>query len=209
LSDERFHESNLEIVRNILTNNGYPIKLINKQIKDRCKRIAHNRDSSNSDNPNKKYTMLVPFIGRVSYDIMRILNNAIDVRFTVPLRLDTLIKKGKDRLKDSQITEVVYKLNCKDCDKVYIGQTKRHLGTRIKEHFNNIKSTSNCSVVTNHRLAYNHEFEWDRPNILHKERNRKKREIAEMFLIKKFDDNINLQKDTENLNPIYNKLINL
>jgi len=30
-----------------------------------------------------------------------------------------------------------------------------------------------------------------------------------MFLIKKFDNNINLQKDTENLNPIYNKLISL
>jgi len=33
-------------------------------------------------------------------------------------------KKGKDKLKDSQLTEIVYKLNCKDCDKVYIGQTK-------------------------------------------------------------------------------------
>jgi len=103
----------------------------------------------------------------------------------------------------------VYKLNCKDCDKAYIGQTKRHVGTRIKEHFNNIKSTSKFSVVTNHRLSFNHDFEWDKPNILHRERNRKKREIAEMFLIKKFDNNINLQKDTKNLNPIYNKLISL
>jgi len=94
---------------------------------------------------------------------------------------------------------------------VYIGQTKRHLGIRIKEHLNNIRSTSNFSVVTNHRLSFNHDFEWDKPNILHKERNRKKREIAEMFLIKKFgiNNNINLQKDTENLNPIYNKLISL
>jgi len=152
---------------------------------------------------------LVPFIDKVSYDIKRIFNNLINVRFMVPRRLDILIKKGKDRLKDSQLTELVYKLNCKDCDKVYIGQTKRHMGTRVKEHFNNIKSTSNFSVVTNHRLSYNHNFEWDKPNILHKEKNRKKREIAEMFLIKKFDNNINLQKDTENLNPIYNKLISL
>jgi len=43
--------------------------------------------------------------------------------------------------------------------------------------------------------------------MLHKERNRKKREIAEMFFIKKFNNNINLQKDTENLNPIYDKII--
>jgi len=43
--------------------------------------------------------------------------------------------------------------------------------------------------------------------ILHKERNRKKREIAEMFFIKKFDNNINLQRDTENLNSIYDSII--
>jgi len=201
----------LSIVKNILINNGYPVKLINKQINDRCKRIALDRNSLNKDNTvknNKNYTLLTPFIGKVSYDIKRILNNLVDVRFTVPRRLDTLIKKGKDRLKDFQLTEIVYKLNCKDCDKMYIEQTKRHMGTRVKEHLNNIKSTSNFSVVTNHRFSFNHDFKWDKPNILHKERNRKKREIAEMFLIKKYD-NINLQKDTENLNPIYNKLISL
>jgi len=202
LSDRRFHDTNLNIVKSILINNGYPVKLINKQINNRYKRIVHDRNHLNKDNTlnNKNQTLLVPFIDKVSYDIKRIFNNLVDVRFTVPRRLDILIKKGKDRLKDSQLTELVYK---------YIGQTKRHMGTRVKEHFNNIKSTSNFSVVTNHRLSYNHDFEWDKPNILHKEKNRKKREIAEMFLIKKFDNNINLQKDTENLNPIYNKLISL
>jgi len=37
------------------------------------------------------------------------------------------------------MTEV--KINCKDCDQVYIGQTKRYLETRIKEH-SNIKNPS-------------------------------------------------------------------
>jgi len=106
------------------------------------------------------------------------------------------------------MTEVVYKIDCNDCDKVYIGQTKRHLLTRIKEHRNNIKNQSgNFSVVTDHRLSFNHNFDWDNPNILHKEKNRKKREIAEMFFIKKYNNTINLQKDTENLNPIYDKII--
>jgi len=180
LSNERFHDSNLTIVKNILINNGYPIKLINRQINNRCKYIAHNRNGgNNNDNMNNKNgTLLIPYAGKVSYDIKRILNNVLDVRFTIPRRLDTLIKKGKDSLKDSQLTEVVYKLNCKDCDKAYVGQTKRHVGTRIKEHFNNIKSTSNYSVVTNHRLSFNHDFEWDKPNILHRERNRKKRALT-------------------------------
>jgi len=44
-------------------------------------------------------------------------------------KLDTVIRKGKDRLDDRRKTEVVYKIECKDCDQIYIGQTKRHLET--------------------------------------------------------------------------------
>jgi len=128
--------------------------------------------------------------------------------YTIPKKLDSIIKKDQDSLKDYHITEVVYKINCKVCDQVYIGQTKRYLETQIKEHRRNIKNPSdNFSIITNHRLSFNHDFEWDKPNISHKERNRKKRKIAEIFFIKKFNNSINLQKDTENLNPIYDKII--
>jgi len=111
----------------------------------------------------------------------------------------------------SRVLTIVYKINCIDCDQVYIGQTKRHLETRIKEHRNNINNSSgNYSLVTNHRLTEKHDFKWDEPIILHKEKNRRRREIAEMFFIKKYkktNNSLNLQKDTENLNPIYDKLI--
>jgi len=157
---------------------------------------------------NKNYTLTVPYVSNVSNDIKRIVRNFVDVRFTIPKKLDNVIKRGKDKLNNQQITEVVYKINCNDCDKVYIGQTKRHLETRIKEHRNNIKNQSgNFSVVTDHRLSFNHNFDCDNPNILHKEKNRKNRDITEMFFIKKFNNTINLQKDTENLNPIYDKII--
>ncbi|EFN62507.1 hypothetical protein EAG_13809, partial [Camponotus floridanus] len=49
----------------------------------------------------------------------------------------------------------------------------------------------------------NHDFDWSLPVILHNEKHVRKREVAEMFSIKKFDNTINLQKDTENLNNIY------
>jgi len=115
----------------------------------------------------------------------------VDVRFTVPKKLNNLTRKGKDKLNDMQTTDIVYKLNCKHCDRFYIGQTKRHLETRIKEHKNNIKYASGrFSVVSNHRLRNNHDFDWDKPNILHKENNRKKREVAEMFYIKRYENTI-------------------
>jgi len=193
--------------------NCYPIELINRKIRDRLRAIDKNGISKNVGNRDNNFnrTLVIPFMREVSSDIKRSVKNLVDVIYTVPKKLNTIIKKGKDKLNVNQNTEVVYKINCKDCDQAYIGQTKRHIETRIKEHRSNIRNAyGNQSVVTNHRLQFNHDFEWDRPEILHKEKNRKKREIAEMFFIKKFkksNNSINLQKDTGNLSPIYDRLI--
>ena len=90
----------------------------------------------------------------------------------------------------------------------YIGQTKRHLRTRVKEHSNNIKlHETNHSVISKHRVKLGHDFDWTNPNILHNEKYVRKREIAEMFYIKKSNNTINLQKDTDSLNNIYDKII--
>jgi len=79
-------------------------------------------------------------------------------------------------------TGVVYKIDCNDCNASYIGQTNRHLITRIKKHRSDIKKHSdNFSVVSKHRFTQNHDFDWSNPKILHREKHRKKREIAEMI----------------------------
>ncbi|EFN69164.1 hypothetical protein EAG_14521, partial [Camponotus floridanus] len=62
---------------------------------------------------------------------------------------------------------------------------------------------SNHSVISKHRLESRHDFDWLKPNILHNEKYVRKREIAEMFFIKKFNNLINLQKGTDSLNNIY------
>ena len=38
------------------------------------------------------------------------------------------------------IVPIVNQINCKDCEKIYIGKPKRNLETRVKEHFRNIKN---------------------------------------------------------------------
>ncbi|KAG5310828.1 SETMR methyltransferase, partial [Acromyrmex insinuator] len=55
---------------------------------------------------------------------------------------------------------IVHKIQCRDCDAIYEGQTGRLLKTRTKEHRNHInRITSNESVITQHKLEYSHEFE--------------------------------------------------
>ncbi|EZA59754.1 hypothetical protein X777_16235 [Ooceraea biroi] len=60
--------------------------------------------------------------------------------------LDCIIKSGKDALPDSNKTGVVYRLKCKDCDACYVGQTKRHLATRVKEHRSDISKREGYNI---------------------------------------------------------------
>ena len=213
LADPMFHEENINIIRGILRNNCYPLTVINNNINKRLRAIKFggNCSSLNHNKFDARRCMVLPYIRDLSENITRCINkNGVDVLYTVPKKLDTLIKRGKDRIDNLKRTDVVYKIECANCDSTYIGQTKRHLETRIKEHRNNIKKdTTMHSVVSLHRTCNDHEFRWDSPVILHQEKQTRKREIAEMFYIKRQRKSINLQKDTENFSGIYDRVLDV
>ncbi|EZA59379.1 hypothetical protein X777_00500, partial [Ooceraea biroi] len=71
-----------------------------------------------------------------------------------------------------------------------------------------MKLENNQSVVSKHRSGVNHEFDWHNVDVLHEEKHLKKREIAEMFFIKRNFYSINLQRDTENWSGIYDTVLN-
>ena len=73
-------------------------------------------------------------------------------------------------LPQSSQSNVVYKIDCKDCDASYVGQTSKCLKTRISEHRNHInRNTIQISVITQHRIDLFHEFNWNNVHILDKE----------------------------------------
>jgi len=103
----------------------------------------------------------------------------------------------------------MYKLCCKNYDVSYIGHTKRRLNTRILEHRKDInKKTANHSVITEHRLEFGHEFNWDNSKIVDKEKQYYRRLISEMINIKSQKNAINLQADTELLSQSYVEILN-
>jgi len=101
-------------------------------------------------------------------------------------KFNKFIKVHNDPLLVASRPNVVYKINnsinCQDCDASYVGQTKRILNTRISEHRNHIrKSSPQASVITDHRLEFNHEFDWDNAELLDEEINYNKRLISEII----------------------------
>jgi len=105
---------------------------------------------------------------------------------------------------------VIYKIDCNNCDASYVGQTKRQLRTRIKEHKSDIyKKSGPPSVISSHRLDFQHEFIWDNVKILDREPSYYKRLIAEMIHVKKQSHGLNKQQDTESFPDSYIPILDL
>lgn len=85
----------------------------------------------------------------------------------------------------------------------------KQLKNRIFKHRNHIgRNTSQISVITDHRACFSYEFDWVNIRVLDKKAHYNKRLISEMLHIKRQSNGLNLQKDTELLDPIYFDIIN-
>jgi len=79
----------------------------------------------------------------------------------------------------------------------------------MKEHKNDInKKTGKHSVISEHRLQKNHDFNWDKPEVLDSEKIYYRKLISEMINIKIQNNGLNLQSDTELLDQTYVEILN-
>ena len=89
-------------------------------------------------------------------------------------------------------SKIVYKINCLDCDKFYIGKTKRQLKLRKLEH----KLLENSSVHK-HMLCENHRIDWDDMNIIDTARDDRRLLLKEMLHINNLKPQLNIQKSSK------------
>jgi len=216
LAHPKFHQKNIEMVINLLVENGYPLELIFKKIHNRLKMLIYknkkypssgnnvDKNKDSSTNNNRKIIVL-PYINKISESIANTIDKSKCITgYRVLNSLGKHIKAHKDTNELLANSNVVYKISCNDCNASYVGQTKRQVKTRIKEHKNNSKHlSSKPTVITEHSREYSHSFDWDNIKILDTESNYYKRAVSEMLHIKEQVNGINAQKDTELLDNSY------
>ena len=78
---------------------------------------------------------IIPYIKGTSEPIKIMLAKHKVKTALEPLQnLSQLFPKPKDKLQKQQMTGAIYSIPCKNCEKTYIGQTKRQFGTWLKKH---------------------------------------------------------------------------
>lgn len=93
-------------------------------------------------------------------------------------------------------SKLVYKVKCKNCDCVYIGETKQRLCDRCYRHELNIrnKKTVGSSMLSQHAINENHEFDFSKIKIVQRAPKYHSRKAAEAMHIIKNPTAVNYMK---------------
>jgi len=207
-----FHKNNFDLIIKILLDNGYPLDLIFNTIRRRLQVFTHSHKklvSKKNEEKSRIPYFTIPYVSCISKKFIQFFKTITfsKLAFCCYNKLNKFIRVHKDALSLFSRSNVVYRINCLNCDASYVGQTKRALNMTISQHRNHVRrNSSQPSVITDHKRISGHEFDWENVKILDSESNYNKRLISEMIYIKKQKHRLNAQTDTALLDPIYNDL---
>ncbi|XP_036348059.1 uncharacterized protein LOC118757458 [Rhagoletis pomonella] len=200
ISHTRFHEANKEKINKILINNNYPINLIRELINQEVMKTSiHPNKTPNTDTTKttKKFysvTYIPNLTGNFGHSITKSQNTALAYKSNYTL--SSIYTKTKCSVDIQQQNNVVYEIKCKgndieECEKVYIGTTKRPLGVRLGEHEADIRKQKSSTALSQHIITSGHTADFANTKIIGKERRESTRYTLESLRIiaKKEKDN--------------------
>ena len=114
---------------------------------------------------------------------------------------------GKDKTDKVNQANVVYKINCKDCNASYVGQTSRRLQVRAKDHAKKYKNKDQNSGLFMHTQDNNHIIGFQNIKILDNEINNGKRLFSEAVFIHSQTNFMNKQFEITRLPSDYKTFI--
>ena len=119
-----------------------------------------------------------------SEQLKRIFNDHnISYTFYTTTILRTLLSHAKDPVPSEQRNNIVYNYDCKDCEAVYFGESKRTIAQRTKEHTRAVRAADTRRYETaDHCWKYKHDFDWENKKIMDYETNTTTRKIKKQFI---------------------------
>ena len=137
--------------------------------------------------PEKKPIFLaLPYIGvhsdKVKRQLLRTLGAVAPwikpiIVFKPSVKL-SLLSKLKCQYPLLSQSNIVYKVECQQCDEFYIGKTIRRLHQRLKEH-----SEDECSALFKHAMDKQHIINFESPTILARDGHKFRLLVKESLLI--------------------------
>ena len=165
--------------------------------------------------------VVLPYVRGVSEELARIYKKRQITSAMKPhSTLRTILVHPKDK---TDPKEGVYTIDCAGCPKKYVGETKRKLKVRVKEHRTETEKVNNGtrytrdrrrqsetemwgSAITDHAMKENHVIDWDSAKIVERERDDQARGVKEAVYIRILP-NMNRDEGRHHLSHLYDDLL--
>lgn len=116
--------------------------------------------------------------------------------------------KLKDPIPLGKSSGLVYQVPCKNCDKVYIGETMQLLKNRLAQHENDVKYKRKSTALCEHTTETGHCFDFGKATIVCFEEKENKRKVRETIeIIKNKDTAVNFKTDYDKLSNMYSPVV--
>ena len=179
------HKENARI-KQVLKENGYRESIINKIFR----RITNNHSLLQSQQLTQatdiqeeeiRVSINLPYVEGTSEKLRRILrSHKIRSTLYTEMALCKLFCKSKDQVATEDKNNIVYEIDCSNCQAVYFGESKRSLKSRSDEHK---RSVRNCDFdknqIAKHFWEADLSFNWDQKKVIDMESRLIPRKITE------------------------------
>lgn len=144
--------------------NGYSEQMVDNLIKLHAKQLSKRNTTSLSPNKEPLQRITMPYIPEITNKIKKVFKkHKFEIVHSSNNKIENLIVRLKDKT-DNLKKSGIYEMTCVCGDK-YIGQTKRSVEIRFKEHLTNIqKRQATKSAVALHALENDHT-QWNTDNV--------------------------------------------
>lgn len=208
-SHPKFHEECTTIIKQTLEINNYPHQTI-ARILAQARRTYNITPTTPTIPDPRTYTCISycpPVSTQIKTHIEKVLPNIKIIEKPILKLNRKVFTKIHSNIPAMRTKNTVYKINCQNCDKFYIGHTGKRLECRIQQHKNDCRlrrCNGNGTALSTHSLEMQHQFDFENPEILEIEPNKTKRETKESYHIKnKQTHTVNFKVDNGRLHPSY------
>ena len=175
--DPHEQQEDLNKLKNMLVNSNYPIKEIEKLMKE----ASQTSNSNNNTTTNKrdyKFSFSLPYVPGIEVLKRKLQKLDIKLYFSYPNKIQSYLNHSIK----NESKSVIYQIEC-DCNppKIYNDETKVGIKTRMQQHFQNINKLDNKSEMVQHieQNRYQYLFNTNQAFILEQEKQWNKRKTKE------------------------------
>ena len=134
-------------------NSGYPVGIIN-DLRTKLTSKKHQQHPPTTPYNKRKWVTFNYY----SPMIRRITNLFKHTDLNIAFRATNTLQQQLSEKQNNTNPSRIYKLKCNTCNKAYVGQSRRSIGIRHKEHIRYIRTNDPQSAYALHILHNRHEY---------------------------------------------------